>query len=117
MSEMSREEFLRLQRDAESRLRSMQQRSRAASSLPPSPDFVQLRGRESQPQSPQKAPPAQQQKAPSQQRKNGLDILRMLDLKNITMDSDRVLILAVLLLLSSESEDRLLLLALVYIML
>lgn len=41
----------------------------------------------------------------------------MFNFKNITMDSDRVLILAVLLLLAGNSSDELLLFALVYIML
>lgn len=47
----------------------------------------------------------------------GLNLLNMLDLKSINMDSDRALILALVLLLSGEETDELLSLALLYIML
>jgi hypothetical protein len=48
---------------------------------------------------------------------NRLNLLELLNFKNITMDNDRITILALCLLLSSENADELLLLALIYIML
>ena len=50
-------------------------------------------------------------------RSNKLNLLELLNFKNITMDNDRITILALCLLLSSENADELLLLALIYIML
>ena len=109
MAEISREEFMRLQSDAERRLREMQQRSREAVGIP-SPDFVKMR---EEPKSIEKAPPAPHRGTEG----GGLDFLRLLNLKNITSDPDRLLILAVLLLLATDGGDRLLTAALIYIML
>ena len=111
MSDMNREEFLRLQKEAEERLRQMQRRSeQALGIMPPTPDFVKLRNEEKPPAQPKvaKNPPA---------KNNGFDILKMFNFKNIQLDSDRVLIIAVLLLLMGDSSDELLMLALIYIML
>ena len=47
----------------------------------------------------------------------GFDLLKMLNFKNIRMDSDVIVIIALIFLLSTEDTDELLLLALVYIML
>lgn len=109
MAEISREEFMRLQSDAERRLREMQQRSREAVGIP-SPDFVKMR---EEPKSIEKAPPTPHRGTGG----GGLDFLRLLNLKNITSDPDRLLILAVLLLLATDGGDRLLTAALIYIML
>ncbi len=61
--------------------------------------------------------PDGQSKKPSIGGNTGLNILNMLNLKNLTMDSDRLTVLALCLLLSTDEVDELLLLALVYIML
>lgn len=45
------------------------------------------------------------------------NILNMLNIKNLKMDNDRLIILAVCLLLASDTTDELLMLALIYIML
>lgn len=47
----------------------------------------------------------------------GKNILSMLNFKGMTMDNDRLIILAVCLLLAGEETDELLMLALIYIML
>ena len=47
----------------------------------------------------------------------GLDLLKMFNLKNMNLDSDSTLILLLLVMLSGEEADHLLLLALVYILL
>lgn len=62
----------------------------------------------SQPEKENRQPPA---------RENGLNLLNMLNFKSIGMDHDRMVILALCLLLSGEEADELLLLALIYIML
>ncbi len=112
MSNMSREEFLRLQREAETRMREMQKRSdEITGKMPPAPNFVALRNDE-------KPEPEQViKKSPHRKNGGGLDLLRMLNLGDINLDSDRVLLLAIMLLLIGESNDELLLLALLYIML
>ena len=46
----------------------------------------------------------------------GFDLLKMLNLKNLTLDSDRTLILLMLVLLSGEGADKILMLALAYIL-
>lgn len=112
MADISREEFLRLQGEAQNRLKEMQRRSEeAVGKIPPAPDFVMLRRDESE------LPEKQNREPAPEKSRGGFDILRMFNFKNITMDSDRVLILAVLLLLAGNSSDELLLFALVYIML
>ncbi len=112
MADISREEFLSLQAEAQNRLKEMQRRSEeAVGKIPPAPDFVMLRKNE--PELPKK----QKCESAPEKPRGGLDILKMFNFKNINMDSDRVLILAVLLLLAGNSSDELLLFALVYIML
>ncbi len=112
MSNMSREEFLRLQREAEKRMREMQKRSdEITGKMPPAPDFVTVRKEEKTPQV------TEPHHMPQKKTSRGLDLVKMLNFQNINMDSDRILILAVMLLLIGESNDELLLLALLYIML
>ena len=106
MAELSRDEFMRLQRDAEERLRQMQRKSEKLTGVPPAPEFVRLR---------EEMPPPQTKNHP--EKKGGFDLLRMFNFSNMQFDSDRILIIAVLLLLMSESNDELLMLALIYIML
>ena len=52
----------------------------------------------------------------TQNKKSGIDLLNLLNFKGIKMDNDRLVIIALCLLLSSEDVDELLLLALMYIM-
>ena len=54
---------------------------------------------------------------PKNEKNSRLNLLELLNFKNITMDNDRITILALCLLLSSEGADELLILALIYIML
>lgn len=107
MAELSRDEFVRLQRDAEERLRQMQRKSEQLTGVPPAPEFVKIRETEKTPTKIKNRP----------ERKGGFDLLKMFNFSNLQLDSDRVLIIAVLLLLMSESSDELLMLALIYIML
>ena len=85
-----------LQRAAE-RVRDMQRRA----------SFVKNNSNENKPA----APPT---KKPNERRKNILDIINF---KNLEIDSDISLLMGVLLMLSSETTDEILMLALIYIML
>ena len=93
MDKLTNEE---LQRAAE-RVRDMQRRASA----------VRNNANENKP-----APPST--KKPIESRKNILDIINF---KNIEIDSDISLLLGILLMLSSETTDEILMLALIYIML
>lgn len=57
---------------------------------------------------------AKRDAAPPQRRKS---ILELINFKNMEIDNDRSLLMGILLLLSGESTDELLMLALIYIML
>lgn len=50
-------------------------------------------------------------------RQSGNNILNLLNFKNLKLDNDRLIIIAICLLLSGEEVDELLMLALIYIML
>ncbi len=133
----------KMQRDAENRMREMQQRSQRAihgGDMPPVPNFVQTGRQQNQNQNqsrnntaprPNRALNAnpQEQKMPTPPnppsppkggllgRFKGLDILKIFNFKNLHIDSDVLIIIALIFLLSTEETDELLLLALVYIML
>ena len=80
---------------------------------PKRPDFVKLREENTPPPQPPQPP----RKPPPPPENKGFSILKMLNLRGMEFNSDRKLIIAVMLLLLGESEDELLVLALVYIML
>lgn len=110
---MDREEFLKRSEYAAKKLFEMQQNS-----MPPTPPFVRTQNDFNPVQQEPKessAPPA-----PKEKKKGGLlskDILKFLDLKNFDLDSDRMLLLLMILILSGEGGDDALLFALAYIML
>ena len=58
-----------------------------------------------------------QQKGGLLSRFKGLDILKIFNFKNIRLDSDVLIIIALIFLLSTEETDELLIMALIYIML
>ena len=88
------------------------------STLPQVPPFVKM-----PPEEPPSAPPPVAEKKCKEDGKRGLggifakDIFKFLDLKNFELDSDRMLILLMIVLLSGEDSDNILLFALAYIML
>ena len=88
--------------------------------MPPAPDFVRLRkestvGKHEKENNP--LPPVPPPAPPPRKADNGSSLLKMLNFKAIKMDSDRTVIIALMLLLMGDSGDELLLLALLYIML
>ncbi len=139
----SHSDLQKMQKDAENRLRAMQQRADRAvhgNDMPPVPNFVktpyrnshsQNGGNHTNSQPKQQATEPQKQKAPlpdtekPQQntssglfgRFKGADILKLLNFKNIGIDSDVLIIITLILLLSTDDCDQLLILALIYIML
>ena len=89
------------------------------SSTPHVPPFVRMQG-----DSGAKRSERAEQTAPTEpkvvEEKRGLfgsDILKLLDFKNFKMDSDRILLLLMVLILSGENSDEILMFALAYIML
>lgn len=85
------------------------------SAAPKTPDFIKLRG-EHKPPPPPTAPKPPPPPPPRREGK-GFNLLKMLNLRSFEFDADRKVIIAVMLLLMGETEDELLLLALIYIML
>ena len=86
----------------------------AFSGPPKAPDFIKYR--EKSPPIPENTVPPPKPPAKPQE-KRGPSLLRMLNLRGMEFDADRKIIIAVMLLLLGETEDELLLLALLYIML
>ncbi|MBP3691978.1 MAG: hypothetical protein J6I80_01895 [Clostridia bacterium] len=76
---------------------------------------MQLNGKRPQRQPPQKQTPPPP--PPERQQKRGKDLLEMFNFKNLELDGDRIIIIALALLLSAEEADELLIMALIYIML
>ncbi len=114
MEEFSQEE---LQRAAE-RVREMSRRanvSGAKHQRPPMPDFVSPRFSEPQPSAPQTDMQKNMQK-PHNKSSAVKSLFKMLNFKNLEIDGDISLILGIMLLLSGETYDELLNLALLYIM-
>ena len=66
------------------------------------------------PQKPEQKPDTQKVKP---KETFGLDFLRILNLKNLKLDNDRLIIITLVLLLLTENPNELLILALIYIML
>lgn len=98
---MDSDEYLRQQKLAADRVKNMQKRAEAFTAPPE-----------------KEKPPAQISPAPPMvKQRRGNELLRILDLKNMEMNSDRALIVGMMMLLLSEGDDELLNMALLYIML
>ncbi|HCC35200.1 MAG TPA: hypothetical protein DEQ02_06015 [Ruminococcaceae bacterium] len=138
-SEFDRREIERMQAEAVRRVREMQARANQTQSggyqtTPHSPPKANPRPQQHSPPSKKPPPrnplgglfpslfgggghPGQGGHSGEGPKKGGLDILKMFNLKEFNMDSDRTLILMMLVLFSGETSDELLMLALLYIML
>lgn len=93
-------------------------RMQGRSSLPHVPPFVKMP--EGNPPPPKEERQECGPKIIEPPKKSGLfgsDILKFLDFKNFKMDSDRMLLLLMVLILSGENSDEILMFALAYIML
>ena len=119
--ENERENIEKMKIDAEAELRNMQRRA----TIPPMPPFVKVHSQNSPLE-----PPSETQKSEAPKSvtpavnfndgKKGIfgkDLLKFLDLENFELDSDRMLLLLMIFLLSRENNDEILLFALAYIML
>lgn len=125
-----RQNMQKMQRDAEQRLREMQRRADRAvsgSDMPPIPNFVRVDGRRNQQSQRNEVPAPKTHEQPKYEQidKNtktavsnkGLNFLKMLNFKGLKFDKDIMLIIVMILLLSSDESDELLIYALIYIML
>lgn len=145
MADNQQRSMAEMQRDAERRIKEMQQRANRAvtgNDMPPVPNFVRMndrRGSHAQshnsrpeqgqtqngrqnhtPAPPESAKPSnakEPKKGGLLSRFKGLDILKIFNFQNLKIDNDVLIIIALIFLLSTEETDELLLLALVYIML
>lgn len=92
-------------------------RMQSRANIPHMPPFVRMPSNSEQP----KAEPKDEQptfvEPPKKSGLFGADILKFLDFKNFKMDSDRMLLLLMVLILSGENSDEILMFALAYIML
>lgn len=108
---MDADEYLRMQESAADRVRNMKRRA----------DSYTSASREKTSPSAYKPSETQENRTTQTQSKGfmgrGAELFRMLNFKGIDMDSDRALITGMMLLLLSEGDDELLILALLYIML
>ena len=122
-------DMARMQRDAENRIREMQRKADRAikgNDTPLVPNFVRMNPQRTPTPKPQSSsqPSGTHQMSTTPPRKSGIlsrfkgiDFLKLFNFKNIHIDSDITIIIALLLLLSTEDTDELLVLALIYIML
>ena len=113
MTEKERLNFKKQKEDAEKRLNEMYYNSgkKDPEKGLKVPSFINA---------PQSAPPKGEKTIPKTTKSTppkASGLLNMLNFKGIKMDNDRLLILAVCLLLLGDSDDELLMLALIYIML
>lgn len=118
-----RQEPRREERQGERRFEPMPERSEPQARRSPAPAPQQgMNGRNGghaggQP-SERNVPPAHRQERPSPgPRRTGMDLMQMLNFKNIDLDGDRTLVLLLILLLSGEENDQYLTLALLYLLL
>ena len=129
MTEKERKEFERHKKLAEEQLNSMYYGSNhKASNKIPMPSFLSSPN-EAKRNNTEKNKPVgsnvpleqkhnhQENPPPKQNHSLGNNILNLLNFKGLKMDNDRLIILAICLLLSGETVDELLMLALIYIML
>lgn len=93
---------------------------RGRSQMPHVPPFVRMPAGQGNNPPPKEEPQESGPVAYEPPKKSGLigsDILKFLDFKNFKMDSDRMLLLLMVLILSGENSDEILMFALAYIML
>ncbi len=124
---MAEQNIQKMQRDAEQRIREMQRRADRAVSggdMPPVPNFVRLEQNGQRPHNSPESPknenfPKSEQSPQTVNRggNKGLNFLKMLNFKGLRFDKDISLIVVLLLLLSSDETDEMLIFALIYIML
>jgi len=117
VADYSGRELEKMQNEAERRVREMQSRSR----LPTGPSHVSQRERDARTRSQHQPPqdnPTQEEIPPAEPpAKPANSILNLINLKGLDLDGDTSLIALLILLLSGDQSDELLLLALVYVLL
>lgn len=115
MVRVDNREFNRKMREAEEKMFNMRDRA-----MPPVPPFIKTSNNQKSFNEERKESVKEESPPPRNRENKGLlskDFLKFLDLKNLNLDSDRMLILLMIVLLSGENSDEILLFALAYIML
>lgn len=124
MTEQEKRDFEKHKNAAETQLHQLyygKPKAKPNSSSLSMPDFLSkprsapTKPKEPVPQNPPSSPPQPKPSPPA--RTNGMNLLNLINIKGMQMDNDRLIVLVLCLLLSSEEADELLLLALLYIML
>lgn len=108
-----------MRRDAERRVREMNQRARSAVSGEglPMPHFVESpHKKHPHPPAPEPPKPSKPLPAPAPKKNRGLGLLQMLNFQSLKLDNDILVIALLIMLLGNDDADELLLLALLYIM-
>ena len=113
MDNISPEVFNNTKRDAEERMMKMRQNGMTF------PSFVKLPENKETEHSPPAPPPREEKQSTAEKQTNGRfpSLLRYINLPEMLQNSDGILLLALILLLSEESADESLILALAYILL
>lgn len=117
MTENERREMDRMRRDAEQRVRDMNQRAKNALSgrgNVPMPHFVEPPHTKQPPK--ETAPPQPPPLMETPKQNKGFGLLKMLNFGSLKLDNDVLVIALLIMLLGNDEADELLLLALLYIM-
>lgn len=114
MAEYSQREFEKMKNEAAERV--MEMYKGAGGKMPPYPDFISLPKNE-KPEEKQKEIDINEDKKVNTLRQNNNGILRYLNFGELSKNKDGLLLIGLILLLSSDGADELLILALAYILL
>ncbi len=114
MAEYSQREFEKMKNEAAERV--MEMYKGAGGKMPPYPDFISLPRQEEKQEKPQKEEEKCDKNVPIL-RQNNNGFLRFLNFGELMKNKDGLLLIGLILLLSSDGADDLLILALAYILL
>lgn len=114
MADYSQKEFERMKDEAAHRV--MEMYKGAGGKMPPYPDFITLPKNE-KPEKKQKEIDRNEKKIVHTPRQNNNGFLRYLNFAELSKNKDGLLLIGLILLLSSEGADELLILALAYVLL
>lgn len=119
MDELSREDFERMKQNASQRVMQMH---KSRTDMPPFPSFVKIPDRADEQNEPSPAMPVAAKSEPlsasdKQPNRRIGSLIKYINLPEMMKNSDAMLLLGLILLLSSESADEKLILALAYILL
>lgn len=114
MENMTPDDFERMKEDAAERLRKMTRQD-----MPPFPNFVKIpeTHKKAEPKKPPEQIPLTVSAPDKQKKRSASSLLRYVNIPEMLKNSDAMLLLALILLLSNEDADETLIMALAYILL